>query len=364
MSKIKPLLVSFVGARPQFIKIAPLAHNLRSKFRHIIVHSGQHYDKLMSEIFFNDLSIPHFKYNLSVGSGLHGQMTAAMMTRLEKLLLKIRPDMLLVYGDTNSTLAGAITAAKLHIPIGHIEAGMRSFRLDMPEEVNRRLTDHVSKLLFCPTPQSIVNLKNEGITEGIIHCGDLMYQLLEENLPLIYENRKILSQYNLAPGEYLLLTMHRAGNVDDLSRFRQIVDIINDLKYAIIFPIHPRTLKNLRRYRLYGKMTASRKIIITPPQSYLNNLSLIYNARAVLTDSGGVQKEAVFLGTPCLTLREETEWVETLNQGNTLVGLSRTKINRALSRPSAAVGPRPYRIKGKRPSDLIISALSDFFGDD
>ncbi len=362
MVKTKPLVISFVGARPQFVKIAPLARNLDAKFRHIIIHSGQHYDKMMSEIFFKELSIPRFKYNLSVGSGLHGEMTAAMMTRLEKLLLKIRPDMILVYGDTNSTLAGALTAAKLHIPVGHVEAGMRAFRLDMPEEINRRLTDHISSLLFCPTAQSIVNLKKEGLTRGVVYCGDLMYQLLEENLPKIHKNKKILRQYGLIPKKYLLLTLHRAGNVDDKAALDKVVQIIKGLDSPIIFPVHPRTLKNMRQFDISKELHGIKNLYITRPQAYLDNLSLIYNAAAVLTDSGGVQKEAIYLGTPCLTLRDETEWIETLNQGNILVGLSRTKIIQSLSHLPVRTNPRPYRIKGKKPSEIIISALSDYFG--
>ncbi len=360
MGKHKPLIISFVGARPQFVKIAPLAKSLSGKFHHIIVHSGQHYDRMMSDIFFKELSIPKFKFNLSVGSGNHGEMTGAMMSRFEKLLLKKRPSMVLVYGDTNSTLAGALAAAKLNIPVAHIEAGMRSYRMDMPEEINRRLTDHISSLLFCPTVHSSNNLKKEGITNGVILSGDLMYQQLAECKRRIAGKNRILKNLNLNPREYLLLTLHRAGNVDDEKQLATIVDIIVGLQKPILFPVHPRTRESLRRYHLINLLKSSQNVKLTEPLSYLDNLNLIANAQAVLTDSGGVQKEAVFLGTPCLTMRDETEWIETLKRGNCLVGLSKKKIVSALSHLPRIQQNSDYKIKGMKPSEIITSALSGF----
>jgi UDP-N-acetylglucosamine 2-epimerase len=363
MAGKKPLVVSLVGARPQFIKTAPLADKLSRRFRHIIVHSGQHYDRLMSDIFFKELAIPKAKYNLSVGSGFHGEMTAGIIKRFEKLLLKLMPDVVLVYGDTDSTLAGALAAAKLNIPVGHVEAGLRSFRRDMPEEINRRLTDHISQVLFCPTAQSIKNLKAEGIKKGIIRSGDLMYELLGSHKKRIRGNRKIIDRFGLVAGQYMLMTMHRAGNVDDGDNLEKIVGIILGINMPVVFPVHPRTLKNLRKFRLLGRLQGHARAILVEPLSYLDNLSLMYYARATLTDSGGMQKESVFLGTPCLTLRDETEWTETLEWGNYLVGLSLQKIRRRLKNLKRRAREVPVKVGGKNPSIIITSALADYLGE-
>lgn len=349
-----------MGARPQFIKLAPLAKRLSTNFNHIIIHTGQHYDPTMSDIFFQQLDIQEADHNLGVGSGHHGEMTAKIMTRLEKLLLALKPDAVLVFGDTNSTIAGALTTAKMRIPLGHVEAGLRSYRMDMPEEINRRVTDHVSDLLFCPSVQAIKNLKSEGIRKGIVRSGDLMYELIERSGSRIESNKKILEKHCLAPGKYLLITMHRAGNVDDRRRLEKIVAILLKLKSPVIFPVHPRTRKNLRDYHLLRRLNEADSIILTEPLPYLDNLTLMCKARAVLTDSGGVQKEAVFLGTPCLTLRDETEWVETLNRGNYLVGLSAGKVLYRLNNLKATTKAVPYRVKGKVPSEIIVSSLSEF----
>ena len=363
MRRKKPLILSLVGARPQFIKLAPLARALSARFKHVIIHSGQHYDHMMSDIFFRQLAIPKVHYNLSVGSGNHGEMTAAIMSRLEKLLLKLQPDLVLVYGDTNSTLAGALCAAKLNIPVGHVEAGLRSYRMDMPEEINRRLTDHISGLLFCPTGQAISNLKKEGITAGVFHSGDLMYQLIDQYRNRISRNREVLRRFQLIQREYLLMTLHRAANVDDGDVLGEIVDIIGRLDRKIIFPVHPRTMKNLRCFNLLGRLKKTPNIILTGPVSYLDSLTLTANAGAVMTDSGGVQKEAVFLNSPCLTLRDETEWVETLDWGNHLVGLSLRKISRHLQKLSRPRKQVPLKIRGQLPSDIITAAILSYFKD-
>jgi UDP-N-acetylglucosamine 2-epimerase len=352
-----------VGARPQFIKLAPLAKILNEKFRHLIVHSGQHYDRMMSNIFFDQLNIPKADYNLLVGSGNHSEMTGKIMMRFENLLAKLQPEMVLVYGDTNSTLAAALAAVKLNIPVGHIEAGLRSYRRDMPEEINRLLTDQISSLLFCPTPQSIKNLKKEGIKNGIIHSGDLMHELINSYKHKISANRIILKKFGVAPKKFILLTLHRAANVDDRNILGSLVDIICAIKKPIIFPIHPRTAKNLRKFGLKKKIDISKNIFLTEPLSYLDNLSLIYNAYAVMTDSGGMQKESVFLGTPCLTLRDETEWTETLKLGNHLVGLSSRKISRLLADLPTCKNKAPYLISNGKPSEIIATALSKFLED-
>lgn len=358
----KPVILSVVGARPQFIKLAPLAPVLSRQFNHIVIHTGQHYDFEMSQVFFRELHLPKPKCNLNVGSGSHASMTANIMVRLEKLLGQLRPDIVLVYGDTNSTLAGALTTAKLQIPVGHIEAGLRSFRLDMSEEINRRLTDQVSSLLFCPTSTALKNLKKEGITAGVVHSGDLMYELIAERLRDLKNSRLVLNRYQLAAGQFLLVTVHRASNSDRKENLETIVEILAALNERVIFPVHPRTAANLKRFGLWRKLAAIVNMTVTEPLPYLDNLTLLMHARAVLTDSGGMQKEAAFIGTPCITLRQETEWPETLMQGNFLGGLSQRKIISRLNHlPQITTGGN-YRIKGRKPSAIISLALKRFLG--
>jgi len=361
MPKKKKTIVSLVGARPQFVKLAPLAPVLSKKCNHLIVHSGQHYDSMMSAVFFEQLAIPTADYNLSVGSCRHGEMTARIMSRFEKLLLELRPDMVLVYGDTNSTLAGALTTAKLHIPVGHIEAGLRSYRMDMPEEINRRVTDHVSDLLFCPTSQAIANLKAEGVKKGLVRSGDLMYELLDRSRTGIMKNGIILKKYNLEKGDYILMTVHRAGNVDCLENMKKVVDILAALDKPVVFPVHPHTRKSLRKFELLKEIKKMPHVNMIEPVSYLDNLSLMYYAAAVMTDSGGIQKEAVFLGTKCLTMRDETEWTETLKWGNQLVGLSIRKIKDTLNNSRRSTRKVSYKIRNKRPSETITGSIAKYF---
>lgn len=360
MTRKKKTIVSIVGARPQFVKLACLAGKLEKKFNHLIVHTGQHYDKLMSDVFFRQLDIPRVDFNLKVGSGNHGGMTGKIMILLEKKLLEIGPDLVLVYGDTNSTLAGALTSAKLHIPVGHIEAGLRSYDKTMPEEINRRLTDHVASLLFAPTTRAVKNLKKEGIDDAVVRSGDLMYELIDNYAGHIRDNDAILDKSGVADKDFLLVTMHRPGNVDSAVKMKKIVQALIRLKRPIFFPVHPRTLRNLEDFDLLSNLREAEHIVISQPLSYLDNLSMIYHARAVITDSGGMQKEALFLGTPCLTLREETEWVETLNWGNYLVGLSYARIKKVLKQSGNSVKKINYRIKGLKPSDIIMQNLSDY----
>ncbi|MEM2703868.1 MAG: UDP-N-acetylglucosamine 2-epimerase (non-hydrolyzing) [Candidatus Bathyarchaeia archaeon] len=319
-----------LGARPQIIKSAPLIH-VASKDKQIrlsIIHTGQHYDYEMTKIFFEELQLPDPIANLNVGSGTHAQQTAKIMLRLEKLLQKQKPDLVVVPGDTNSTLAGALTAAKLHIPVAHIEAGARSYEMKMPEEINRRLTDHCSNLLFTPTETCTKNLIKEGIAKEKIHqTGDTMYDVLLQQLPKAEKN-PILEKLNLKPKTYALLTTHRPENVDNPKNLKNIIEAITRLKkLTIVFPAHPRTQKQLRKTRLQKTLEKQKHVGIIQPLGYHETVKLIKNAALVLTDSGGMQKEAFWLKTPCITLRENTEWPETVKLGaNHLVGADPQKI--------------------------------------
>lgn len=324
------MITLILGTRPQIIKSAPLIH-LASKDPQIclsIIHTGQHYDYEMTKIFFEELHLPDPIANLNVGSGTHAQQTARIMLRLERILQKQKPDLVVVPGDTNSTLAGALTAAKLHIPVAHIEAGARSYDMHMPEEINRRLTDHCSTLLFTPTENCTKNLLKEGIAkEKIRQTGDTMYDVLIQQLPKA-EKTQILEQLGLKPKTYALLTTHRPENVDNPKNLRSIIKAIIKLnKLTIVFPAHPRTQKQLRKTRLYNTIQKQKHIKIIKPLGYHETIKLIKNAALILTDSGGMQKEAFWLKTPCITLRENTEWPETVEaEANYLVGTCEQKI--------------------------------------
>ncbi len=350
-------IVSIVGARPQFIKLACLGPVLSKRFRHLVIHTGQHYDRNMSGMFFKQLRLPKVKTNLNLGGGSHGAMTGRMLTAIEKTLVKEKPDLVLVYGDTNTTLAGALSAAKLSIPVGHVEAGMRSFVADMPEEINRRLTDHVSTLLFCPTVASLKNARAEGLRKGLVHSGDLMYELLHDSMSAIRRNRSLLKRLGVEAERFLLLTAHRAANVDDRQQLLKLLVLIEALPMPTLFPIHPRTKKRFRQFRLWSRLSRVDGLILCDPLGYFDTLTAAHFARSVLTDSGGLQKEAIFLGTPVLTLRDETEWVETLLRGNHLVGLDARKVRRLLARDIKA-NPLPYRVRNKRPSRIIADHIA------
>lgn len=357
--KSKPTVVSIVGARPQFVKLAPLSRALAGQCRHLIVHTGQHYDDNMSQLFFRQLKLPRPHVNLGISGGLHGAMTGRMLRAIEKLFVTDRPDFVIVYGDTNSTLAGALAAAKLSIPVGHVEAGMRSFVDDMPEEINRRMTDHLARILFCPTEASMKNLRAEGIKQHLVHSGDLMYELLHDSRNLIKANQRLLHRFNLTTSKYLLLTAHRAANVDTAESLERLVEVLISLNFPTLFPVHPRTRIQLKRYRLWRRLAQIEQLTLCEPLGYLDTLTAAMHARAVLTDSGGLQKEALFLGTQVLTLREETEWVETLRRGNRLVGLDSRRIQRALNTPPV-VRRIPYLIKRQRPSHIIAANVKRF----
>jgi len=315
-------ILSIVGARPQFIKAAPLSRKLRESCREVLVHTGQHYDDNMSAAFFKELSIPAPDYHLGIGSGRHGMQTGAMLTRIEELLLNERPDWVLVYGDTNSTLAGALAACKLPIPLAHVEAGLRSFNRKMPEESNRILTDHCSDLLFCPSQAAVDNLGREGLTEGVHLVGDIMFDAVLQFSEIANQCSTILQSLNVRPREYLLATVHRPGNTDVAPNLRNILDAFLGINEPILFPIHPRTRKRIAEFEnMPDLQNPTGKVKLIEPVGYMDMLILERNARLILTDSGGMQKEAYWLGVPCVTLREETEWVETVEAGwNTLVG--------------------------------------------
>lgn len=333
-------LFTVVGARPQFIKaavvsraIAEYGSNNRNAIVETIIHTGQHFDANMSDIFFEELAIPQPHHHLGVGGGTHGQNTGRMLEKIESILLQERPDWVLVYGDTDSTLAGALAAAKLHIPVAHVEAGLRSYNRRMPEEINRVLTDHVSQLLFTPTNQATSNLALEGIRgEMVRQAGDVM-----NDAALFYGQRaasvsKILETIGLAPKTFVLATIHRAENTDDPQRLGSILRGLGASSKPIVLPVHPRLRKRMDEF----KLRFPENVITIDPVGYLDMVRLEQSACLIATDSGGVQKEAYFHRVPCITLRDETEWVETVELGwNRLVGASEEEITQAILNPSS-----------------------------
>ena len=355
-------IVTVVGARPQFIKAAAVSRVIRndyaSKIDEILVHTGQHYDDNMSKVFFEELDIPHPKYNLEISGGQHGAMTGRMLEAVENVLVKEKPDWLLIYGDTNSTLAGALAAAKLHIPVAHVEAGLRSFNMRMPEEVNRILADRVSSLLFCPTETAVNNLKAEGISQGVHNVGDVMYDVALFYRDIAQQQSTVLQALGLAPAGFVLATCHRAENTDDPRRLGGILSALAEIaaQIPVVVPLHPRTRKLVGEYGLTHLLT---KLTITDPLPFLDMVALEQASRIILTDSGGVQKEAFFYGVPCITMRDETEWVETVDLGwNQLVGTSASSIlsavNETMQSPPNGVSAKPYGM-GKAASDIIAS---------
>ena len=308
-------VVTVLGARPQFIKAAPLSRALAARpgVEEVLVHTGQHYDAQMSDVFFRELGIPAPRHHLGVGGLGHGAMTGRMLEAIEGVLLAERPNAVLVYGDTNSTLAGALAAAKLHVPVAHVEAGLRSFNMAMPEEVNRRLTDHVSRWLFAPTAAAVANLAREGIESGVHRTGDVMYDAALQFGETARRRSGVLARLGLAGGGYLLATVHRAENTDDPARLRAIFAALAEVSAGIpvVLPLHPRTRKLLAGIGF----RAPPGLRMIDPVGFLDMAMLEQSARAIATDSGGVQKEAYFYGVPCVTLREETEWVELVEAG-------------------------------------------------
>jgi len=325
---MKLLLV--LGTRPQIIKSAPIMNEALAdpEIQLDIIHTGQHYDYEMSRIFFDEMVLPDPTANLEVGSGSHGWQTGSMLIKIEKMLRKLKPDLVMIPGDTNSTLAGALAASKMHIKLAHIESGARSYDMNMPEEVNRRLTDHCSDMLFTVSENCSNNLLKEAIPrEKIFRVGDTMYDVLLQHRPLIEKNQ-ILDRLNLEKDEYAIITTHRQENVDNEKNINNIVEAILGLNAInIIFPIHPRTEDKLKQKGLYEKLKKAGHVLIVPPVGYHEMLKLIMNSKMLLTDSGGMQKEAYWLKTRCITLRDTTEWVETVEVGaNILVGANKEAI--------------------------------------
>jgi len=353
-------IVTVIGARPQFIKAAAVSRVIRDEYsgniEEILVHTGQHYDENMSKVFFDELDIPKPKYNLEISGGQHGAMTGRMLEGVESVLLQEKPDCLLIYGDTNSTLAGALAAAKLHIPVAHVEAGLRSFNMRMPEEINRILADRVSSMLFCPTETAVNNLRSEGIQKGVYNVGDVMY-----DVALFYRDQaraqsKILQTLGLQAGSFALTTCHRAENTDDPKRLGAILSALAEVavELPVVLPLHPRTRKLVGEYGLSHHL---KSLIVTEPLAFLDMVALEQAARLILTDSGGVQKEAFFYGVPCVTMRDETEWVETVDLGcNRLVGASGdaivSSVRELMHKEATAVNSTPYGI-GAAAKDIV-----------
>ena len=321
-------VVSIVGARPQFIKAAPVSRQLRQEHQEILVHTGQHYDENMSAVFFDELDIPSPDHHLGVGSGPHGAQTGSMLERIEQVLLAEQPDWVLVYGDTNSTLAGALAAAKLHIPVAHVDAGLRSFNRAMPEEINRLVADRLSDVLLCPSQTAVDNLAAEGIVHGVYLIGDVMADALQGAVERGRNHSAILDRLGLVEVGYLLATVHRAENTDDPDRLRRILAAFMEVAEPVVFPIHPRTRGRLAELgRAFEQQLTESGVRLIEPVGYQDMVLLEAAARLILTDSGGVQKEAYWLGVPCITLRDETEWVETVEAGwNTLAGADTDRI--------------------------------------
>ena len=348
-------VATVVGARPQFIKAAVFSRALRKEHQETLIHTGQHYDPELSDVFFQELDLPQPDHNLGVGSGPHGQQTGEMLQRLEPVLQQEAPDWVVVFGDTNSTLAGALAAAKLGLPIAHVEAGLRSFDRSMPEEVNRVLTDHCASLLFCPTETAMRHLAAEGLRERAHLTGDIMFDSLQQHRKLLEDRTDLLERLGLERKRYFLATVHRAANTDDPTSLARIVHALGDLQDAVVLPLHPRTKAALQAADIH--LPPNVKEIA--PVGYLDMLALQLHARMVLTDSGGVQKEAYLLGTPCVTLREETEWPETLVNGwNVLAGTDPKRIVEAARRPQPQV-EAPQVFGNGRAAQRMVDLLQD-----
>lgn len=356
-------ILTVVGARPQFIKAAAVSEAIRSKYANVVdevlVHTGQHYDANMSAVFFDELKIPEPRYNLAIAGGNHGAMTGRMLGALEDVFIAEDPDWVLVYGDTNSTLAGVLAAAKLHLPIAHVEAGLRSFNMRMPEEINRIVADRLSNLLFCPTKRAVQNLATEGRTQGVHNVGDVMWDVVLRFKDRARETSNVLQQKNLIPKDYVLVTCHRAENTDDRERLNEILSAFAEIakRIPVVFPVHPRSRKLIDGLGL-GDLLG--KVIVVEPQPFLDMLALEQDAAVICTDSGGMQKEAFFLGVPCVTTRNETEWTETVELGaNQLAGYSRETIVSAIT-AALSIQPQTARVSpygNGKASEAIIATL-------
>lgn len=342
-------VLTVVGNRPQFVKAAAVSSRLRSAAEEVLVHTGQHYDDALSRVFFDELELPRPEHRLELGGGSNTAQTARMLAELEPLIAREEPDVVLVYGDTNSTLAGALAAAQAGVPVAHVEAGMRSYDRRMPEELNRVLTDHASALLLCSSEAAAETLRGERVVGEVVVVGDVMVDVFELLAPRA--DASMLERLGVRRGEYLLATAHRAGNVDDPARLRALVDVLTGMPLPVVLPVHPRT-----RARLSEAGLALDGVVTAPPLGYLEFAGLLLGARAVLTDSGGVQKEAYLAGVPCITLRDTTEWRETVEAGwNVLVDLDREAALAALERPLPAERPPLYG--DGRAGERVVEAL-------
>ncbi len=368
----KPLnVLTVIGNRPQFIKAAAVSPRLRESGRERLVHTGQHFDDQLSAVFFAELGLPEPDVQLAVAGGSNSSQTARMLAALEPVIADAAPDCVLVYGDTNSTLAGALAAVQQGVPVAHVEAGMRSFDRRMPEEVNRVLTDHLSSLLLCSSELAVANLADEGIgragaagpltgSPAVVVVGDVMVDVALELQPLARERVELVRAHGVEPGGYVLVTAHRAGNVDDPVRLAALVELLIGLGVPVVLPLHPRTRTRLESAGLLERLTAAAGVHVTEPLGYVELTALMSNAQAVLTDSGGLQKEAYLAGVRCVTMRSSTEWVETVETGwNTLVDLSLEAARTALTAPLPSARPQLYG--DGHAGERVVAALSSTF---
>lgn len=353
-------ILTVIGNRPQFVKAAAVSKLLRQRHDELIVHTGQHYDDEMSRVFFDELGVPAPDRELHAGGGSNTEQTARILALLEGEIAAARPDMVLVYGDTNTTLAGALAAAQAGVAVGHVEAGMRSFDRRMPEELNRVLTDHASDLLLCSTAVAMENLAAERAAGAAHLVGDVMADVSLAFQPIAEQRSDVLERLGLGHGDYFAATAHRAGNVDDPARLERLVELLEAVPGTVVLPLHPRTAARLEEAHLRERLDRAPNVVLTPPLGYLDFTKLAAHARAVLTDSGGVQKEAFLLGVPCVTLRDTTEWVETVDAGwNVLVDLDRAAALAALERP-APPGERPELYGGGRAAERVCDVLDAY----
>ena len=348
-------VLSVVGARPQFIKASPLCRALRLRHQEVLVHTGQHYDAGMSDVFFEELGIPTPDYHLGVGSGSHGSQTGAMLAALEAVMHKESPHVVLVYGDTNSTIAGALAASKLHIPVAHVEAGLRSFNRAMPEEINRVVADHLSTWLFAPSSIAAEHLRREGIVAGVHVVGDVMIDAIDLHREAARARSGVLARLGVESGRYYVATVHRAENTDNRRRLEAILDALGRLDRPVLLPLHPRTRKRIDELAI----TVTGDVRVLEPLGYLDTIAVVSSAACLLTDSGGMQKEAYYLGVPCVTMRDETEWVETVEVGwNALAGADTERIVAAVRDQTATRGPRPPLYGDGTTARRIVEILS------
>ena len=353
--------LTVVGNRPQFIKAAAVSGPLREAHEEILIHTGQHFDEELSGVFFTELGLPSPDRQLGIARGSNSSQTARMLAALEPVVTEAAPDAVLVYGDTNSTLAGALAAAQARVPVAHVEAGMRSFDRSMPEELNRVLADHASALLLCSSEVAAANLRREGVAGAVELVGDVMVDVAMKVQPQARTRVELVRAYGLDPGEYVLATAHRAGNVDDPQRLTKLVELLLAIPHRVLLPLHPRTHARLRAAGLLERLQRSERLVVTPPLGYLELTALLCNARAVLTDSGGMQKEAYLAGVRCITLRPSTEWVETVENGwNVLVDLDAGAALEALEREPPAEHQQLYG--DGHASERVVSALTLHLG--